>query len=87
MYGIRVRNYSLVSGALIRRGSYRTFNHLMIMLYHQDATEGFNIADVGNDSLSANDSRLPNLLVSSAQTLPQICLFRRYSDKSVQFAS
>ena len=33
-------------------------NHLMIMHYHQDATDGLNMADVGNDYISANDSRL-----------------------------
>ena len=33
-------------------------NHLMIMHYHQDGTDGLNLADVGNDYISANDSRL-----------------------------
>ena len=33
-------------------------NHLMIMHYHQDATDGLNMADVGNDYISANDSCL-----------------------------
>ena len=34
------------------------FNHLMIMHYHQDATDSPNMTDVGNDYISANDSRL-----------------------------
>ena len=33
-------------------------NHLMIMHYHQDATDGLNMADVGDDYVSANDSHL-----------------------------
>ena len=33
-------------------------NHLMIMHYHQVTTDSLNMTDVGNDYISANDSRL-----------------------------
>ena len=48
-YGISIHNYLLVVGAVIRHGNCHTLNHLMIMHYYLDATDGLNMADVGND--------------------------------------
>lgn len=41
--------------------SQARLNHLMVLHYHQDWTDSLDLKEVGNDFISANESRMKTI--------------------------